>query len=48
MKTKKQKLTDRLQELGICATEKEAAARIMAGEVYVNGQIAKGHMEKPE
>lgn len=49
MKTKKQKLTDRLQELGICATEKEAAARIMAGEVYVNGQIAKnGALVKEE
>ncbi|MBR1585325.1 MAG: TlyA family RNA methyltransferase [Clostridia bacterium] len=41
MKAKKQKLTDRLVEMGACPTEKEAAARVMAGEVYVNGQIAK-------
>ena len=44
MKQKKMKLTDRLQELGICKTEKEAVAFIMAGEIYVNGKPAKGGM----
>ena len=44
MKSKKQKLMDRLIDMGACATEKEAGARIMAGEVYVNGQIAKNGM----
>ena len=42
MKQKKIRLIDRLIEMGACAHEKEAAARIMAGEVYVNGQIARG------
>ena len=41
MKQKKQKLIERLVETGACPDEKEAAARLMAGEVYVNGQIAK-------
>lgn len=41
MKQKKQKLALRLVEMGACPNEKEAAARIMAGEIYVNGQIAK-------
>ena len=41
MKQKKQKLIERLVETGACADEKEAAARLMAGEVYINGQIAK-------
>ena len=41
MKLKKQKLIERLVETGACADEKEAAARLMAGEVYINGQIAK-------
>lgn len=45
MKSKKQKLTERLVEMGACATVKEAAARIMAGEVYINGQIAKNGAE---
>ena len=44
MKEKKQKLIDRLLEMGACAAEKEAAARIMAGEVYVNGQLARSGM----
>lgn len=49
MKQKKQKVTERLIEMGACAHEKEAAARIMAGEVYVNGQIAKnGAMVKED
>lgn len=49
MKQKKQKLTDRLLEMGACAHEKEAAARIMAGEVYINGQLARnGAMVKEE
>lgn len=41
MKQKKQKLADRLVEMGACPDAKEAAARIMAGEAYINGQIAK-------
>lgn len=41
MKEKKQKLALRLVEMGACANEKEAAARIMAGEVYIAGQLAK-------
>ena len=41
MKPKKQKLADRLVEMGACPNVREAAARIMAGEVYINGQIAK-------
>ncbi|MBQ9265175.1 MAG: TlyA family RNA methyltransferase [Clostridia bacterium] len=41
MKSKKQKLVDRLVDMGACGTGKEAAARIMAGEVYINGQLAK-------
>ena len=46
---KKQKLTERLVDMGACGTEKEAAARIMAGEVYVNGQPAKnGALVKEE
>ena len=46
---KKQKLIDRLMEMGACQTEKEAAARIMAGEVYINGQKAKnGAMVKED
>jgi len=46
---KKQRLIDRLVEMGACQTEKEAAARIMAGEVYINGQKAKnGDMVKEE
>lgn len=46
---KKQRLLDRLMEMGACQTEKEAAARIMAGEVYINGQKAKnGAMVKEE
>lgn len=46
---KKQKLTLRLIEMGACQTEKEAAARIMAGEVYINGQKAKnGDMVRDE
>lgn len=40
-KLKKIRLIDRLLEMGACATEKEAAARIMAGEVYINGQKAQ-------
>lgn len=49
MKAKKQKLTERLIQLGACATEKEAAARIMAGEVYINGQLARsGALVKEE
>ena len=44
MKQKKMKLADRLMELGICQTEKEAVAFIMAGEIYVNGKPAKGGM----
>ena len=40
-KPKKIRLIDRLLEMGACATEKEAAARIMAGEVYINGQKAQ-------
>lgn len=44
MKQKKVKLIDRLMELGICQTEKEATAYIMAGEIYVNSQKAKGGM----
>lgn len=49
MKAKKQKLTERLLDLGACATEKEAAARIMAGEVYINGQLARnGALVKAE
>ncbi len=44
MKQKKIKLVNRLMDLGICRTEKEAAAYIMAGEIYVNGQLAKGGM----
>ena len=40
MKQKKMKLTERLEELGICKTEKEAVAFIMAGEIYVNGKPA--------
>ena len=39
-KPKKIRLIDRLLEMGACQTEKEAAARIMAGEVYINGQKA--------
>lgn len=38
---KKTRLIDYLIELGACSTEKEAVAKIMAGEVYLNGQIAK-------
>lgn len=46
---KKQKLTERLVRMGACQTEKEAAARIMAGEVYINGQKAQnGAMVKEE
>jgi len=46
---KKQKLIDRLVEMGACRNEKEAAARIMAGEVYINGQKAKnGAMVKED
>lgn len=41
MKPIKQKLTQRLVEMGACAGEREAAARVMAGEVYINGQLAK-------
>lgn len=41
MKQKKQRLIDRLLEMGACPNEREAAARVMAGEVYVGGQIAK-------
>lgn len=41
MKQKKERLMDRLLEMGACAHAKEAAARIMAGEVYINGQIAR-------
>lgn len=41
MKQMKQKLALRLVEMGACPNEKEAAARIMAGEVYVNGQRAR-------
>lgn len=41
MKQKKARLIDRLIEMGACAHEKEAVARILAGEVYVNGQIAR-------
>ena len=40
MKSKKQKLTLRLVEMGACASEKEAASRIMAGEVYLGEQKA--------
>lgn len=46
---KKQRLMDRLLDMGACPTEKEAAARIMAGEVYINGQKAKnGAMVREE
>ena len=49
MKHKKQKLTLRLIEMGACLDEKEAAARIMAGEAYINGQIARnGALVKEE
>lgn len=49
MKQKKQKLIDRLVEMGACGGEREAAARIMAGEVYINGQIARnGALVKEE
>lgn len=49
MKAKKQKLADRLMDMGACASPHEAAARIMAGEVYVNGQIARnGALVKDE
>ena len=49
MKAKKQKLIERLLDMGACAHEKEAAARIMAGEVYINGQMAKnGAMVKED
>ncbi|MCI5566038.1 MAG: TlyA family RNA methyltransferase [Clostridiales bacterium] len=41
MKQKKQRLIDRLLEMGACPNEREAAARVMAGEVYVGGQIAQ-------
>lgn len=41
MKQKKIRLIDRLLEMGACPNEKEAAARIMAGEVYINGQKAQ-------
>jgi len=49
MKAKKQKLTDRLLGMGACGSEREAAARIMAGEVYINGQLARnGAMVKDD
>ena len=49
MKQKKERLIHRLLEMGACPHEKEAAARIMAGEVYINGQIARnGALVKPE
>ena len=41
MNQKKRRLAERLVEMGACPHEKEAAARIMAGEVYINGQIAR-------
>ncbi len=41
MKQKKIRLIDRLLEMGACPNEKEAAARIMAGEAYINGQKAQ-------
>lgn len=44
MKQKKIKLSQRLLDLGICRNEKECMAFIMAGEIYVNGQKAKGGM----
>lgn len=37
----KVRLTDRLVEMGACADAREAAVRVMAGEVTVNGQKAK-------
>ena len=49
MKQKKERRIHRLLEMGACPHEKEAAARIMAGEVYINGQIARnGALVKPE
>ena len=48
MKSKKQKLTLRLVEMGACASEKEAASRIMAGEVYINGQRAQNGAQVKE
>lgn len=44
MKQKKIKLSDRLIDLGICRSKKEVTAFIIAGEIYVNGQPAKGGM----
>ncbi len=42
---KKQMLIAYLVENGLCADEKAAGARVMAGEVYVNGQRAAGGMK---